>query len=390
VTRTIDFAPARHAAAQSAPRIDPFGRAFGVKRRLALVTPVLDDWESFALLIERIALLDLPTVEGIEVVAVDDGSVTSFDPASLPLPRGGLVHGVGVVRLALNLGHQRAIAAGLVTLSGRTDLDAVIVMDSDGEDRPEDIPALLEASAAAPGRPILAHRAQRSETRLFRAGYRAYQFLFRLLTGRGISFGNYSVLPMEAVRRLVYMPELWNNLPAAIMRSRLPFRTVATTRGVRYAGQSKMNLASLVIHGLSAMSVYTDLIFIRILLGAGGISVLAVLAIGVVVAIRFGTTLAIPGWATTVLGDLVIILFQAILTIVATSLMVLAGRSSRPTVPVTDAPTFVRSVSDMIRPFPPEAPRSASGSPPVEPEARPATRVAADPAGRWPRIAEPV
>ncbi len=325
-------------------------------RRLAIVTPVLDDWESFSCLAERIAREALPGVEWIEIVAIDDGSAESFDPSTVSLPVDGCVRGVRVVHLALNLGHQRAIAVGLVTLAARKDLDGVIVMDSDGEDRPEEIPVLLHACRASPGRAILARRARRSESAMFKIGYKAYKFFFRTLTGRSISFGNFSVLPIEAVRRLVHMPELWNNLPATIIRSRLPCETVDTVRGIRYAGKSKMNFANLVMLGLSAMSVYTDLIFVRVLMAASAVSVLAFAAICVVVAIRLGTELAVPGWATTMFGDLVIILFQALLTIVATSLMVLAGRSARPTVPKTDAQTFIRAVSEL---FPP--PRSEAG-----------------------------
>ena len=318
-------------------------------RRLAVVTPVLDDWQSFSVLVRQIARHTPSDVESIEIVAVDDGSVDSFDPSTIDLPDEGRISAIRIVHLALNLGHQRAIAAGLVTLSTRKDLDGVIVMDSDGEDRPEEIPLLLAASRASPDRVILAHRAKRSESAVFRIAYGAYKFFFRLLTGRGISFGNFSLVPMAAVRRLVHMPELWNNLPAAIMRSRLAFMPVGTVRGKRYAGQPKMNFPGLVIHGLSAMSVYTDLIFVRVLLAAATVSVFAFLAICTVMAIRLGTTLAIPGWATTVFGDLVIILLQAMLMIVATSLMVLAGRSARPIVPVVDAQMFIQSVSDVAQ-----------------------------------------
>jgi hypothetical protein len=317
-------------------------------RRIAVVTPVLDDWRSFSILVGQIARHVAHTVEWLEIVAVDDGSVESFDPATISLPDSSPVDAIRVVHLALNLGHQRAIAVGLASLSSRKDLDGVIVMDSDGEDRPEEIPLLLEAARSSPEQVILAHRARRSESALFKLGYGAYKFFFRMLTGRRISFGNFSVLPIAAVRRLVHMPELWNNLPAAIIRSRLRFTPVDTSRGTRHAGHSKMNFPSLVIHGLSAMSVYTDLIFVRVLLAAGAVSALSFLAIGAVLGVRLGTTLAIPGWATTVFGDLVIILFQAILMIVATSLMVLAGRSARPIVPITDALVYIQSVTEVI------------------------------------------
>src|SRR5258708_2806215 len=57
--------------------------------------------------------------------------------------------------------------------------------------------------------------------------------------------------------------------------------------------------------------------------------------------VRFASNLAIPGWATTVVGDLMIILLQTIVMVVAASLMMLAGRSSRPIIPIADAGQFV-------------------------------------------------
>jgi hypothetical protein len=125
------------------------------------------------------------------------------------------------------------------------------------------------------------------------------------------------------------------------MRSRLPYITVPTERGTRYAGRSSMNLVALVVHGLSAMSVYTDMIFVRVLIAAGTLGAVSVLGIIGVTLIRFATDLAIPGWATAMVGDLFIILLQTVVIVIATSLMMLAGRSNRPIIPIVDAWPFV-------------------------------------------------
>ena len=327
------------------------GQDTGSLRRLAVVTPVLDDWRSLAILVQNIERHVAPEVDWIEIIAVDDGSVEPFDPESIQLSPGGRVRALRIVHLALNLGHQRAIAVGLVKVAAREDLQGVIVMDCDGEDRPEEIPLLLAEARSRPGQIILAHRSKRSETAMFRTGYMAYKFFFRALTGRRISFGHFSVLPFAAVQRLVHMPESWNNLPAAIMRSRMRYAMTDTVRGIRHTGQSKMNFPGLIVHGLSAMSVYTDVIFVRVLLMMGGVSLLSLATLLAVLAIRFNSTLAIPGWATVVFGDLLIILFQAMLMIAVTSLMILAGRSARPMVPVVDAPVYVCGETE-IRPDP--------------------------------------
>ena len=205
-----------------------------MSRHIAIVTPVLDDWEAFARLAAELARCFRGSDITFHVVAVDDGSETGFDPASLRLPPNACVADIEVVRLALNLGHQRAIAIGLCAVLERREIEAVIVMDSDGEDRPEDIAALLAAGEELPDRAVLARRARRSEGHAFRFFYALYKLLFRIFVGQSISFGNFALLPLAAVRRLVHMGELWNNLAAAIMRSRLPYITVPTDRGQRY------------------------------------------------------------------------------------------------------------------------------------------------------------
>jgi hypothetical protein len=308
---------------------------------IAIVTPILDDWPSFAAVVTDIAGQFERSKVTVHVWAVDDGSAAPFSLEDIAPPAGSCVVRIEVIRLALNLGHQRAIAVGLCALADCGEYDAILVMDSDGEDRPSDVPALLAAAGERPDRIVMAARAKRSEPPMFRLWYRAYKLLFWLMTGQAISFGNFCLLPTAAVRRLVHMPELRNNLAASIMRSRIPYATLPTARGRRLAGQSRMNLVSLIVHGLSALSVYTDMIFVRVLLLAMSIAATATLGIVVVTAIRFGTDLAIPGWATTAVGDLLIILLQTLVVIIAATLTMLAGRSSRPIIPIADAGRFI-------------------------------------------------
>ena len=316
----------------------PAGRRF---RHIAIVTPVFDDWACFTALLEEIAAEYGDTCVRFEVLAVDDGSAEPFDPSRLSLPGDSCITRVQLLRLALNLGHQRAIAVGLCTVANRDDVDAIVVMDSDGEDRPADIAALLAAAINQPDRVILAHRTRRCESLLFRLCYRGYKTTFRALTGQRISFGNFSLLPMPAVRRLVHMPELWNNLAACVMRSRLKFKTVPIARGRRYYGTSRMNFVGLILHGLSALSVHADTIFVRVLLGCGLICAASLIGIMTIAVIRFATDFAIPGWASTMVGDLLIILMQTIVLVVAACLMMLAGRSARPIIPIADAQQFI-------------------------------------------------
>jgi hypothetical protein len=302
---------------------------------------VLNDWVSFNRVLEEIARHYRATETRFHVLAVNDGSAIGSESAQFPALITGAIGSLEVLHLAVNLGHQRAIAVGLSILARRDDIATVIVMDSDQEDRPQDISVLLATGDRHPGKVVLARRIKRSEGVGFKIGYYLYKLVFSLLTGQSIDFGNFSLIPMEAVRRLVRMPELWNNLPASIMRSRLATVAVPLPRGQRYAGRSRMKLSGLIVHGLSAMSVFSEVIFVRVLLAAlcaGGLLMAAMFA---VLAIRLMTDLAIPGWASTVFGDLAILLVQLLVIIVAITFMVLSGRSNRPIIPFTDAPSFV-------------------------------------------------
>ena len=313
-------------------------------RRLALVTPVFDDWESFALLVREIDGVYAKADFSVRVFAVDDGSTVSFDGGSIALAPDGCIIGIEVIHLAINVGHQRAIAIGLADLAERDDIDAVVVMDCDGEDRPADILALVTTARANSDCVVLAKRAKRTESATFRVFYALFKAFFRILTGETVDFGNFSLIPMAGVRRLVHMGDLWNNLPISIMRSRLAFLRVPTARGRRYAGESKMNFMALVIHGMSAMSVFTEVIFVRLLVGS--ILVAGVTLVGIVIAtlIRLTTDLAIPGWATTVVGMLVVVLVQIISLVAVTALMVLAGRRSRPMIPRLEAGYLIAGI----------------------------------------------
>ena len=89
-----------------------------------------------------------------------------------------------------------------------------------------------------------------------------------LLTGIPVRVGNFSVIPAAQLRRLVVVSELWNHYAAAVFKARTPKATVPTARAPRLAGRSRMNFVDLVTHGLSALSVHSELIGVRLLVVA--------------------------------------------------------------------------------------------------------------------------
>lgn len=307
-------------------------------RRLTVVMPVFNDWESAQILISHLesALHDLPLE--LDVVAVDDCSTV---PAPDWLEIAGTVRQVECVQLAGNVGHQRAIAIGLMHIAERDDLDLVAVMDSDGEDTPEELRSMTLQALEAPGLAFVAQRSKRSESFAFKLFYRLYIGLFRMLTGHRINFGNFSVLPAANVRRIIASQHIWNNFPATVLQSRLPVRYVPTKRGKRYAGESRMNFVGLVAHGLGAISVFSDAVYIRILIGSLGLFALSLAIAGFAVWVRLFTDMAIPSWATTVLGFALLVSIQAIMLPIMMAFLLLSNRATIQPLPRVIAMTMI-------------------------------------------------
>jgi glycosyltransferase involved in cell wall biosynthesis len=205
---------------------------------------------------------------------------------------------VRVLTTPFNLGHQRALVFGLRKLEAelRPD-DVVVTMDADGEDRPEDLPALLDALLAAPGRTlVLARRTTRHVGLGFQVLYFFFKLLFRSLTGVVIRTGNYAAFRGALVSRLLFHPHFDLCYSASLISLGLDVELVPCPRGRRYAGRSRMDYYRLVRHGISMLMPFLDRIAVRALLlfsfsfGVGiSLSLLAL-------ALLFFTHASLPGW----------------------------------------------------------------------------------------------
>jgi hypothetical protein len=219
-------------------------------------------------------------------------------------------------------------------------------MDADGEDRPEDVNTILQASDQN-NKVVFAKRASRQNGKKFKSFYAIYKFLFRLLTGKKISFGNFMVLDKEHVSRLVYTNEIWSHLAGAIIKSKIPYTMIATHRGKRYNGESKMNFTSLLLHGLGAIGVFTEIIAIRLLLFSIAMIGMSIVAMLIIAGIRLFTNAAIPGWATTAFSSMLIVLLQSCLLSLFTIFLYLSSQSQRQFIPANHYKDYVASVEEL-------------------------------------------
>lgn len=311
-------------------------------RRLRLIIPVYNDWPSFRILLRELDRVAATLPVRIFVTGVNDGSTEEPSPDFNDFDALRHLEGAEILHLAGNVGHQRAIAIGLCQAVTDDDFDAVLIMDSDGEDPPQAIQNLIAGAGESPDFCVVAQRRKRTETLLFKISYLFYKSIFKLVTGKTINFGNFCLLSRNYARRLAMVSDLWNNLPAAVLRSRLPIHSVPVDRGRRYAGASKMNFSSLVVHGLSGISVYADTIFVRLLMLTVILFVFGTISIATVLTLRlFFPVHATPGWATTVTFGLTIILLQVFFTALSSILMLLNNRVQRLIVPIVDFKAYV-------------------------------------------------
>jgi hypothetical protein len=314
--------------------------------RVVVLMPLRDDWPSAAKLLRELdrTLSSYPCA--IDVMLVDDGSVQEVNLADFQ-SQFEIVRRIQILRLRRNLGHQRAIAIGLVLVEKTISCDAVLVMDSDGEDTPDGALKLLRAFSGTSA--IFAERSRRTESFLFQVFYQLYRVVHRALTGISVRVGNFSILPRRYLSTLGVMSELWNHYAAAVFRSGLPLSTIPIPRGLRITGTSKMNFVSLTAHGMSAISVFGDVVGVRLLIASMTGSLTAAIGILAVIAIRIFTNQAIPGWATYSIGTLAIIIIQLITIATSFTFTMLSNRINLSFVPLRDYELFVAETLDIYR-----------------------------------------
>lgn len=278
----------------------------------------------------------------IHVLLVDDGSEEP-PPERLPVILSSISR-VEILRLRRNVGHQRAITLGLAYLSENCSSTLVVVMDADGEDSPNDVKLLIgRCEELGYSKIVFAKRRKRTEGIVFRAGYGLYKALHYLLTGRGISIGNFSVIPAGLLPKVVGISELWNHYAAGIVHARMPLDVIPIARAQRLAGKSKMNFVSLVTHGMSAISVYGDVVGVRLLCLTSFLTAVVLAGLASVLFVRLFTDLAILGWATNAFGILAVALLNLLVLSAIFVLFLLHARNMAGFIPVRDWKIYVAS-----------------------------------------------
>ncbi len=228
--------------------------------KVKILIPNYNDWQSVFKLLENIDLVIAGLEEEVSVLIVNDASTEQRPEISLNLNN---LKSIQVINMKENRGHARCNAAGLKYINEREDVDYVIPMDGDGEDRPEEIRLLIEKAKEYPDTVITANRIKRSEGLLFKFCYLIHKYLTFVFTGQSIKFGNYTCLTKSAVDKMSKEAATWSSFSGSLSKAVKDRRSVPSIRGSRYFGPSKMSFINLLKHSLSIVAVYKFTVLIR-------------------------------------------------------------------------------------------------------------------------------
>ena len=225
-----------------------------------ILIPVFNDWESLLSLLNNIHALKINNIAHIKVLIVDDCSSEilnkkiEFDSFK----------DIEIIKNSKNIGHGKSIANGINYLSKKNDFDYLIVMDGDGEDRPEEVKELILKSINFPSATITANRIKRSESAFFKLSYNLHKILTLVLTGYSIKFGNFMCISKQDLNLITSNKNIFVSFSGTVAKFIKNKTYIPSTRGVRYHGPTKMSFLKLIRHSLLIISVFREETAIRL------------------------------------------------------------------------------------------------------------------------------
>ena len=229
-------------------------------KKIIILIPVFNDWESLNKLLSEINenIISVSEIH-LECLIVNDAS-TIQPPELRKLSN---FRSIEILNMRENRGHARCNAFGIRYVFQNKEFDNLILMDGDGEDRPEEIKSLIEKMKEDPTTSVVAKRVKRSEGPFFQSLYQLHKFITFIFTGQNINFGNYSMLTRNDVEKLHSKASLWSSFSGSVKKNIKSLNEINSIRGLRYFGPSKMSLFKLIIHSLSIIAVFKYQVFLR-------------------------------------------------------------------------------------------------------------------------------
>ena len=212
------------------------------KESISVVVPIYNDEEVIEELQRRLRPVMEQITKDYEIILVDDGSRDRSWEKMLKVRREN--ERIKAVRLSRNFGQQSAIAAGL----SLTTKDLIVLMDSDLQDRPEDIPVLIDALLADPQATMaIAQWEERKDSRMKLAVSRLFQRVSNSITEIHTMprLGIFRVMKKSVVDELQKFPEKTATTVSLLYYIGSKYVAVPLKRDARFAGRSGYNLSKM-------------------------------------------------------------------------------------------------------------------------------------------------
>ena len=267
---------------------------------LSVVVPVYNDQEVLQELYRRLH----PVVETLatqyEIVLVDDGSKDHSWEEIMKL-REKDDH-IVAVKLVRNFGQQNSIAAGLNVAKG----DIIVLMDSDLQDRPEDIPVLIDTLLKSGAQMAIAQWQTRQDTWAKRTVSNIFNRVSNTITAIHIEphLGVFRAIRRSVVDELKKFPEKTSTTLSLLYYIGANYAIVPLKRDARFAGKSGYNVRKM--FGLTFARIFSFSMFpIRVVTYLGMLMSLISFLVGIALIFYklFGNV--VTGWTSTI----VLILF---------------------------------------------------------------------------------
>ena len=200
--------------------------------KLDVVVPLYNDEEVIESLCETVFNTLQNKFQSIRMILIDDGSTD--ESYSVALRMRSVYDAIDVIKLAGNFGQHRAILAGLRSTSA----DLVAVMDSDLQDRPENIPALVERMLEDGTSLAIARRIRRVDSLRKRLFSRLFATTSNLLVPFKVDphLGAFRVMRQSIVKQICEVKEHTGTPFSMLYSLRVPYSAVDLEREARTAG----------------------------------------------------------------------------------------------------------------------------------------------------------
>jgi glycosyltransferase involved in cell wall biosynthesis len=227
-------------------------------KKFTILIPVYNDWNSLEKLLNNIND-NINNIQNVKFNCIIVNDCSTIKNPGIKTPHN--FEYIKIINMKVNRGHARCNAFGIRYLSKNSDLDYVILMDGDGEDRPEEIKSLVEKALTEPNTSVVAKRVKRSESFFFQILYRLHKYLTLAMTGKLVNFGNYSCLTKTDLEVLSTKASLWSSFSGSFKKYIKKYNEIDSSRGQRYFGPSQMSFYKLIIHSFSIIAVFKYRVF---------------------------------------------------------------------------------------------------------------------------------